>query len=323
MADWHEEYKKRYSQLKQAGKSFFPYAVFKDVLVSLLIFCAIAFLAYRFGAGLEPLADPTDSTYNPRPEWYFLFLFQALKSFPGNLEAVAAVLLPGAAALLLALVPFLDSGPERRPLKRPFWTGLGALALSGISYLTWAGYHSPMTNPIMEKDPHAAQGQRLYRELKCAYCHSISGKGGSVGRELDKAAGGDGEEWLKKHMPDPRAVTPGSAMPQIHLLDDEIRDLVAYMKTLGPEPFTSEAPKLFAAHCAVCHKIGKEGGEAGPDLSLIGTARDKAYIKHYMMDPAKVNPSSAMPGYKGQLTDVQIEDIARYLSAQGRAKASF
>lgn len=323
MADWHEEYRKRYARLKEAGKSFFPHAVFKDSVVSFLVFCAIAFLAWRYGAELEPLADPTDSTYNPRPEWYFLFLFQALKSFPGEMEAVAAIILPGAAVLLLALVPFLDRGPERRPLKRPFWTGLGVLSLAAISYLTWAGYHSPMTNPVMEKDARVVSGQRLYRELKCSYCHKIGGKGGAVGPELDKVAGEEAEDWLTKHFRDPQAVTPGSTMPKLNLLEDEIADLVAYMKSLGPEPFTQEAPKLFTENCAACHRVGKEGGDVGPDLSLIGTARDKAYIKHYIQDPSKVVSTSSMPGYEGQLTEVQIEDLARYLSSLGRPQKAF
>ena len=62
--------------------------------------------------------------------------------------------------------------------------------------------------------------------------------------------------------------------------------------------------------------MGKEGGDAGPDLSLIGTARDSNYIKRYVADPTTMNPSAAMPGFKGQLTAVQIEDLARYLASQ-------
>lgn len=315
---WHEDYKRRYAQLKEGGKSFFPYAVFKDTVVACLILCLLVFLAYHFGAQLEALADPTDANYNPRPEWYFLFLFQALKLFPGNLEAVAAILLPGVGVTLLVLVPFLDTKEQRHPLDRPFLTGAAVLALGGIGYLTWAGLTSPMTNPIVEKDPQALAGQRLYRELNCVYCHKIGGKGGGIGPELDKVAPQEREDWLTKHFRDPKAATPGSAMPKMNLLDDEINALVAYMKSLGPGPFTPEAPKLFAENCAACHRIGKEGGETGPELSLIGAARDKSYIKRYIQDPSGANPSAAMPGFKGQLTDVQIEDIARYLSSLGR-----
>src|ERR1039458_1524411 len=73
---------------------------------------------------------------------------------------------------------------------------------------------------------------------------------------------------------------------RLNLLDDEIQALVVYVKSLGGQnAFTPEAPKLFAQNCAACHKIGKEGGEVGPDLSLIGTARDAGYIKRYINDP--------------------------------------
>lgn len=318
MSDWHQSYRERYAKLKEAGRSFFPYTVFKDTLVALLIFAALAILAWKKGAGLEGLADPTDTTYNPRPEWYFLFLFQALKAFPGSLEPIVAVVLPGFAVLLLLVLPLLDRGPKRHPLDRPFLTGLGVLGLLVVGALTVAGFRSPLVNPVQEKDPKIAQGERIYQDMNCAYCHKIKGRGGVVGPELDKVAGNESVEWLEKHFRDPRSVTPGSAMPQLNLLDDEVVALTAYMKSLAGEPFTKEAPKIFAENCAVCHKIGGQGGDVGPDLSLIGSARDKGFIKRYISDPTASNPATVMPSFKGQLTDVQIEDVARYLSSLGR-----
>ena len=318
MADWHKDYEEQYKKAKAEGKSFFPYIVFKDVLVAFLILGALAFLAWKYGAGLEPLADPTDTTYNPRPEWYFLFLFQALKAFPGNLEAVAAIFLPGVGVGYLVLLPFLDRGSKRHPFDRPLVTGIGVVALLGVASLTIAGLRSPLINPVVERDPLVVQGERLYRDMNCEYCHTIHGKGGSVGPALDRVVGGASEEWLMRHFRDPRAVTPGSTMPQLNLFDDEIRELTAYMKSIGTEPYTKDATHVFADNCAVCHMIKGEGGEVGPDLSAIGSARDKAFLKMYIADPTKVNPKSTMPAYAGQLTDVQIEDVARYLSSLGR-----
>jgi sulfur oxidation c-type cytochrome SoxX len=318
VADWHQEYNERYKKAKAEGKSFFPHAVFKDALVALLILSALAFLAWKRGAGLEALADPTDTTYNPRPEWYFLFLFQALKAFPGNMEAVAAIFLPGAAVGYLVLLPFLDRGPKRHPFDRPLVTGIGIVALLGVASLTVAGLRSPLINPVVEKDPLVAQGERIYQNMNCAYCHSIRGKGGAVGPPLDKVVGDASEDWLMRHFRDPRAVVPGSKMPQLNLFDDEIRALTAYMKSIGAEPYTKEAPKIFAENCAVCHIVNGQGGEVGPDLSAIGAARDKAFIKLVIGDPTKVNPKSTMPAFAGQLTDLQIEDVARYLSSLGR-----
>ena len=318
MADWHKSYNERYKKAKAEGKSFFPYVVFKDALVAFLIFTVLSFVAWKYGAGLEALADPTDTTYNPRPEWYFLFLFQALKAFPGNLEPVAVVVLPGLAVGYLLLIPFLDRGPKRHPFDRPLVTGIGIAALLFVATMTVAGIRSPLVNPIVKHDPLIAQGERVYRDMNCVYCHAIRGKGGSVGPQLDKLVGEETEEWLIKHFRDPRSTSPGSKMPQLNLLDDEIKSLTAYMKSIGAEPFTKDATKVFADNCAVCHKVGDEGGEVGPDLSAIGSARDKAFLKMYIADPTKANPKSTMPAFAGQLTDVQIEDVSRYLSSLGR-----
>lgn len=318
MMDWHEEYRKRYAKLKEAGKSFFPHTVFKDALAAFVILCVLSALAWKYGAGLEGMADPTDTSYNPRPEWYFLFIFQALKAFPGSMEAVGAVLLPGLGVLALFLLPILDRGPERHPLDRKWMTGLGLAVLLAVAGLTVEAYRSPLINPIVESDPLVVSGRRIYRDMNCVYCHKIDGKGGVMGPELDRIADAKTAEWLQLHFRDPKAAKPGSRMPQLNLLDDEIKALTAYMQSLAGEPFTKEAPALFAANCAACHKIGAEGGEAGPDLSAIGSARDKAYLKTFIANPTALNPASQMPGYKDQLTDVEIEDLARYLSSLGR-----
>ncbi|MBI3766445.1 MAG: c-type cytochrome, partial [Ignavibacteriales bacterium] len=291
MSAWHEEYLKRYAQLKERGRSFFPYAVFKDVIVSFLLLCVLSALAYFVGAELGDLADPTDTTYNPRPEWYFMFLFQVLKLFPGRLEAVAAVVLPVLVVLFLFSLPLIDRGRERHPSRRPLLTGIALMTIIAWGFLTWKGYTSPLTNPIVEKDPLVLAGHRLYQELKCSYCHSIGGQGGLVGPELDKVVGEQTEEWLKKHFRDPQTLSPGTVMPKLNLLDDEITVLVAYMKSLGSGPFTEEAPKLFNENCTTCHRIGKEGGDVGPNLSAIGSVRSKSYIKSYIEDPSRANNS--------------------------------
>jgi ubiquinol-cytochrome c reductase cytochrome b subunit len=319
MSDWHAAYRARYAQLKKEGVPFFPDVVFKDMVTALVVFAALAGLAWFAGAGLEDLADPTDATYNPRPEWYFLFMFQALKFFPGDLEAVAAVILPGLVVLWMVLLPFADRGPRRHPLDRPLMTGICLMGLVAIGWLTWQGYRSPLVNPVVEKDPQVEAGRRLFLDLRCLYCHRVAGKGGAVGPDLTKVEGEKASAWVAKHIRNPQAADPGSQMPKMDLLDDEITALSAYVKSLGAGlAYSPEAVGLFAAHCGSCHRVRGQGGDAGPDLSLIGSARDVAYIKRYINDPSKTNQSSSMPGFAGQLTDTQIEDLSRYLSAQGR-----
>lgn len=316
---WHEEYLKKYKEAKEKGVPFFPDVVLLDAVTAVVVFAALVYLAYAHPPVMESLADPTDSSYNPRPEWYFLFLFQALKLFPGSLEAVAAILMPGAIVGTLFLVPFLDRHAKRHPLDRPFWTGLGVVSLGIFSYLTWAGFKSPMTNPTAEKDPKVAAGKRLFAQLDCAYCHSIKGKGGKVGPALDTLSEKGTDDWIARHLRDPQGVSPGTRMPKLSLLDDEVAALTAYIRSYNPnEPYTPAAPKLFVENCSACHKLGGQGADLGPDLSEVGAMRDKAYINSYIADPSKFNAESTMPAFKEQLKDTEIEDIARYLARQRR-----
>src|SRR5512136_2289331 len=103
-----QEYLEQYKHAKEKGVPFFPDIIFKDAVVTLVIFLILVALTYFIGAPLEARADPADTTYTPRPEWYFLFLFQLLKYFPGNLEVVGVVLIPTLVILLLFLLPVFD-----------------------------------------------------------------------------------------------------------------------------------------------------------------------------------------------------------------------
>jgi ubiquinol-cytochrome c reductase cytochrome b subunit len=121
-------------------KQFYPGQVFKDTVAIFIAFAILFTMAVSVRVPLEQLADPADTSYVPRPEWYFLFLFQTLKLFTGPLEVVGSVVLPGMAILALILVPFLDRGRmvkvTRRTVAFTFvtlaaigWTGLTATAL--------------------------------------------------------------------------------------------------------------------------------------------------------------------------------------------------
>ncbi len=313
---WKERLRARYAALKRAGRPFFPYAIWKDTLAVFLLFLILVGLAVWQGAELEGMADPTDTTYNPRPEWYFLFLFQALKFFPGSMEAVAAIILPSIALLVLVLLPFLDRGPHRHPWDRRGWTVLGIVACLGFSALTILGLRSPLLNPVVEKNPAVAFGRQLYRELRCNYCHSIDGEGGVAAPDLSTVGARRDREWMLRHFEDPAHVMPGSIMPRLNLLPEEAQQLTTYLQTLGGEgPFTAEAKPLFETHCSACHTVDGAGGDMGPDLSTIRSYRDKAYIYEYIRQPITMNATATMPGFEGTLTDAQIEDLARYLAS--------
>ena len=160
----------KYQEAKKKGIPFFPDIIFKDAVVSFGIFLLLIALAYFVGAPLEARANPADTIYTPRPEWYFLFLFQLLKYFPGKLEVVGVIIIPTLAILVLALLPFLDRGSRRHFLNRPVVTGVTVFALAAVVFLTiQSALEAPPPAAVTSGDQTAA----LYA-ANCAPCHGSS-----------------------------------------------------------------------------------------------------------------------------------------------------
>jgi mono/diheme cytochrome c family protein len=161
-----EEYKKE----KEKGHPFFPDILVKDAAVALLVFVILIALAYFLGAPLDARANPADTSYTPRPEWYFLFLFQLLKYFPGNFEVIGVILIPTLVIAALFLLPFLDRSPARYFTRRPLVSGLTAVGMIAVVGLTvQAMREAPPPAASTEGDPIAA----LYAR-NCAGCHGPS-----------------------------------------------------------------------------------------------------------------------------------------------------
>src|SRR5262249_39758137 len=118
-SSYREFYQKAYAAEKTGDVRFWPDIIVKDALVALIVVAVLFLLALKFGAGLEAPADPTDHSYVPRPEWYFLPFYQLLKLVPGRLEGVIAVGIPAVLVLALLLLPFVDSRSTRSLGKRP------------------------------------------------------------------------------------------------------------------------------------------------------------------------------------------------------------
>lgn len=162
-----QQYLEEYKKEKEKGVFFFPDIIFKDAVISLIIFGVLVALAYFIGAPLEERANPSDTNYNPRPEWYFLFLFQMLKYFPGELEVIGVIVIPTIAILILFGLPFLDKKAERH-FSRRLGVILGtAVGVLGVILLTALS--------VIEAPPPAqtASGDRtaqLYIQ-NCAGCH--------------------------------------------------------------------------------------------------------------------------------------------------------
>jgi mono/diheme cytochrome c family protein len=178
-----KRYEERYQAEKQRGEKFFPDIIYKDLVVSFALFLVLILLATFVGVSGEPPADPSDTSYVPRPEWYFLFLFELLKYFPGQLEWVGTTVVPVIAILALLLLPFYDRGPLRHWRKRPVAISVMSLAVVGIVALT---IMASVTTPPQEEFSVAASvtdeiviGQDLYG-LHCVECHGSEGEGGEI-----------------------------------------------------------------------------------------------------------------------------------------------
>jgi mono/diheme cytochrome c family protein len=122
----------KYRIALQKGERFWPDSIFKDLLVSLAIFILLIMLATFIGVPGEPKADPSDSAYVPKPEWYFLFLFKFLAVYGqipllGKIEWIATAVIPGLAILLLLVLPLIDKNPYRYYSRRTM-----ALSIMGV-----------------------------------------------------------------------------------------------------------------------------------------------------------------------------------------------
>lgn len=125
------------------GKPFYPDQVFEDVVGMLILFIVLAAVALFVPVPLEDVADPTNANYDPRPEWYFLFLFQLLKYFQGPLEIVGTFVIPTVGMVLLLFLPFLDRSERTVLWKRPVALTVTTVSVVGIVGLTILGASSP------------------------------------------------------------------------------------------------------------------------------------------------------------------------------------
>jgi quinol-cytochrome oxidoreductase complex cytochrome b subunit len=209
-----EQYLREYSILKSRGKPFFPYAVAKDSLMAVIVMAIIITMSIVLGAELGPKADPTTTTYVPRPEWYFFFLFELLRVIkPAVLVPVATIGVPTVCLILLIALPFIDRGPERRPERRPIATLTGILVICAMGYLTYLGAAAGSPNSIdMKVAPRYEAGKLVAAQSGCLACHKIGENGNdgpgphltNIGDSLDRGA-------IRRTLDNPTAPMPSFA----------------------------------------------------------------------------------------------------------------
>jgi mono/diheme cytochrome c family protein len=226
-----EAYLREYAILKSQGKPFFPYAVAKDSIMAAIVVFSIILMSLIFGAELGPKADPTTTTYVPRPEWYFFFLFELLRVIkPAILTPLATIGVPTIAMVLLFALPFYDRGPERRPERRPIATTAGILTIFAMGYLTYLGASAGSPNEVDMKVPaNLEAGKLVVAQSGCLACHKIGENGNDgpgpnltdIGEKLLPGA-------IKRTLENPTAPMPSfSGLPE-----EKKNALVAFLSSL-------------------------------------------------------------------------------------------
>jgi menaquinol-cytochrome c reductase cytochrome b/c subunit len=196
-----------YSEFPGNNEPFWPNFLLKEWMVAAVALMAYLILTVSHPSPLTDKADPTNTSFTPLPDWYFLFLYQLLKApwASGNWIALGTLVMPGLMFGGLMLAPFLDRGPDRHAFKRPVATTLMFLGLISTVYLTWAamdehkkleGAKHPagqgannqhQTAPAPTKgDAKANPGAAVWqKQTNCQGCHGVDMKG-AVGPDLTK-----------------------------------------------------------------------------------------------------------------------------------------
>ena len=223
-----------------SGYRFYPEHMFRSALVFAVVFLAIAGLALLRTPPREEIAGTPADSYLPRPEWYFMWLFQLLTYFPGRWEPVGSIAVPALGVALLFAVPFLGRARASGPAPRPVALGVGVTCVIGIVYLSLMGFEGarPHGRTILVPDrrltPTQARGLYLFAERDCAYCHQIRGQGGHrTGPDLANiVAKGRTRDYLARYIKNPQLVSATSIMPKYDLPESDLQALADFLLAL-------------------------------------------------------------------------------------------
>ena len=241
-------YKRDYeARLKKTGVPFWPTAMWRDAVVSLIVVVGIVACAVAFGPPvLDKPPDPTTLNVNPSPDWYFLFYFAILSMLPANLETW--VILGGPLVVILGLLflPMISNKGERAPSRRPWALATVLFAGTAIVVLTIYGARSPWSpdfaaKPLAEQVPATigadSPGARVFFAKGCIYCHDVAGDGGHRGPNLSRIG-----DRLTADQLIIRINNGGHNMPAFagRISRDELTTLVAFLQSrrgdTGPPP---------------------------------------------------------------------------------------
>jgi menaquinol-cytochrome c reductase cytochrome b/c subunit len=251
--------------VKDRGKPFYPYAMFHDTVMSLVVVCVITGLAIVWkystpgdhigtdagwlGKLYDEPADPGTVSFVPRPDWYFYFLFYLLRIFKWpNTVILGTIGLPTVLLVVLLAVPFIDIRAERRLLRRPVALVASALVIVSMGVLTYKGATAKeaLGSELIAKVPgwaktenftgnaQAVAGAKLFAVSGCLNCHTYNGTGGGFAGAPNLTAEGaknKGATFQVDHLKCPACVNAGSPMPSFAGLgEDNLRKLAAFLE---------------------------------------------------------------------------------------------
>jgi ubiquinol-cytochrome c reductase cytochrome b subunit len=249
-------------------ESFYPRQVLFDLFFALMIIACLGILAHFAPTDLGPRANPADTQYIPRPEWYYLPVFQWLKYWRGSLAVVGILVIPGIVAMALLLLPFLDRSPERRPWKRPFAVTIYAAIFVGLGILGGLSHRGDMRDPqvapqvarqnqevkafmkepfepelagssvgtvnaaLASSNPAAAKGKEIFEQQGCNACHGDGGVGSAAGPKLIGVSAKFSSDELEKRLRHPTDAMAQGGMQPVDVKNEDLKSLLAYLESL-------------------------------------------------------------------------------------------
>ncbi len=252
--------------LQKKSEPFYPKQVLLDIGFAIVIMAGLALLAHFLPTELGPKANPADTQYVPRPEWYYIPVFQWLKYWAGAFAIIGILVIPGFLGLLFVALPFLDRRPERRPWKRPAAVSIYFVIFIGLGILGALSHRNDLKDPalaaqldkqnkdvasfmkepfqpelagsslaaatVAAADPLVARGKSLYEQQSCNACHGDNGEGTAAAPKLTGAATKFSSLQMEAILKQPTTKMVAGGMPPVALKDDEMKALIAYLQSL-------------------------------------------------------------------------------------------
>jgi ubiquinol-cytochrome c reductase cytochrome b subunit len=295
---------------KLPPEGFYPRQVLMDMALALLLMVGLGFLAYFHPAGLGPIANPADTQFLPRPEWYYLPMFEWLKYWEGPKVVYAVVVIPGLLATLFFLMPFLDRKLERRPWRRPIPVLAVAFVMLGIiyfgvkseyddqhdaavstqlakqdqqekaytaapfePYVESPGGTGPLALPIGPVNPLVAHGKGIFEAHGCSGCHGATGAGTTAAPTLVGITAKFPQAQLIGLLHDPSAKMRAGHMPAVDISDEDMSALLSYLAVLG-----TNAANVPASSGVSPAQPSSQGNETNPTPGAPGSTQPSPSI---------------------------------------------